>query len=157
MTSPFAIRRARPDEAEALSAIARAAKQSWGYPDALIAEWAASLDISPGEVAAKPTFAAVAGGSLVGFYLLAPAGGLWSLEHLWVAPAEQRRGAGRALLVHAVETARAGGASRLAIDADPNAEPFYLACGAERVGAVAAPIAGDPLRARPQLVLTILR
>jgi hypothetical protein len=41
------------------------------------------------------------------------------------------------------------------IDSDPNAEPFYLACGAERTGAIPAPIAGQPARVRPQLVVRI--
>jgi hypothetical protein len=35
------------------------------------------------------------------------------------------------------------------IDADPFAEAFYLHCGAERCGEVAAPIPGLPDRTRP--------
>lgn len=44
---------------------------------------------------------------------------------------------------------------RITIDADPNAEAFYLACGVIRVGHVAAPIFADPSRVRPQLSLPI--
>lgn len=65
-----------------------------------------------------------------------------------------RRGIVRALLAHAVSTARSGGASAIAIDADPSAEPFYLACGARREGVVAAPVSGNPARVRPQLTLS---
>jgi hypothetical protein len=38
----------------------------------------------------------------------------------------------------------------LRVDADPHAERFYLACGAVSIGTVAAPIAGQPDRVRPQ-------
>ena len=64
------------------------------------------------------------------------------------------RGVGRALLSHAARLAAEAGASALAIDADPNAEQFYLAFGAERVGSLAAQIEGAPGRERPQLLLT---
>jgi GNAT superfamily N-acetyltransferase len=67
-----------------------------------------------------------------------------------------RRGIGRALLGHAVSTARGGGASTIAIDVDPNAEPFYLACGARREGVVAAPVSDNPARVRPQLTLSVV-
>jgi molybdenum cofactor cytidylyltransferase len=61
------------------------------------------------------------------------------------------RGIGRALLAHALATAARGGAAEVIVDADPNAESFYLECGAIRRGEVAAPIAGQPNRVRPQL------
>ncbi len=92
---------------------------------------------------------------MVGFYLLIPGANAWALEHLWVAPKFARRGIGRALLAHAVSAARHAGATAFVIDADPNAERFYVACGAVREGAVAAPIEGDPARIRPQLLLRL--
>jgi len=61
------------------------------------------------------------------------------------------RGIGRALVAHALETALRGGASSVTVDADPNAESFYLTCGAERCGEVPAPIPEQPERVRPQL------
>jgi hypothetical protein len=47
------------------------------------------------------------------------------------------------------------GGNALAIDADPNAEAFYLAKGARRIGEIAAPIEGHPDRVRPQMLLPI--
>jgi predicted N-acetyltransferase YhbS len=63
------------------------------------------------------------------------------------------RGFGRALVQHAAGHAAARGQAVLAIDSDPNAEPFYLRCGAQLVGQVRAPIEGSPNRVRPQLIL----
>ena len=80
-------------------------------------------------------------------------GSPWELEHLWVHPDWLRRGIGRALLARAMEAAAEKGEAALLIDADPHAEAFYLAAGAQRVGAVAAPIAGQPDRVLPRLLL----
>ena len=38
------------------------------------------------------------------------------------------------LIERAMQTARQRGAKRLVIQADPNAEPFYLSVGARRIG-----------------------
>lgn len=64
-------------------------------------------------------------------------------------------GIGSALLGDAAARAAATGAHVLAIDADPNAESFYLANGARRVGEIAAPIEGHPDRVRPQMLLDL--
>ena len=147
------IRRARASEASALSALALAAKQHWRYAAEDIERWQPLLTVTEDDLTSRPAFVAEVERGAVGFYLLAPKGATWELEHLWVSPQFMRRGIGRALLAHATRTARAGGASAILIDADPNAEAFYLACGAARVGSVAAPIASEPERVRPQLSL----
>jgi GNAT superfamily N-acetyltransferase len=147
------IRRAVVQDAEALSALALRAKAYWGYGEAQLDAWRPVLEISPESVLAHPTFVGELDGRSVGFYSLVPSASSWELDHLWVAPEQMRRGFGRALFLHAVRMARAGGATSIVVDADPNAEPFYVACGATRIGEIAAPIAGEPKRVRPQLVL----
>ena len=94
---------------------------------------------------------ATIGGEVAGFYSLAPSAGSWSLEGFWVLPELMQRGVGHALLRDALETAFGGNAVVVAVDADPNAERFYLRCGAVRVGEMTAPIPGDADRIRPQL------
>jgi ribosomal protein S18 acetylase RimI-like enzyme len=136
-----------------LSALAVAAKQHWAYLSEDMENWRTLLTVEQSDLDSKPAFVAELDDEVVGFYVLSPRGATWELEHLWVSPPFMRRGIGRALLDHAAHTARAGGASSIAIDADPNAEPFYLACGAAREGSVAAPIASNLARIRPQLSL----
>ncbi len=149
------IRRARESEAAQLSALAIAAKRRWNYSDLQIEMWRAELEISAFAVAMRPTFVAEVDGRIVGFYSLMAAPGEWELDNLWVLPDFNRQGIGRTLLEHAKIVAADGGAVDIAIDADPNAESFYLACGAQRVAVVAAPIRGDPDRVRPQLNLPV--
>jgi len=150
------IRPAQGDEAEALSALALKAKAYWGYPVDAIELWRRDLTVSTHTIASRPTFLAVLADEIVGFYSLSPSHHSWALDHLWVLPLLMDRGVGRALMAHALETAARGGASAVTVDADPNAESFYLACGAERYGEVPAPIPGEPKRVRPQLAFRAL-
>lgn len=151
-----AIRPARADEAAALTAIAHAAKRHWGYPEAWITHWRDALTITPASLRDHAVFvAAEADGDLpCGFYALAVDGADAVLEHLWVEPRSMGRGVGRALLHHAVATAREAGAARLEIDSDPHAEGFYRRMGARRVGEVRADV-GDVRRVLPRMEITL--
>jgi ribosomal protein S18 acetylase RimI-like enzyme len=150
------IRPAHGHEAETLTAIALEAKAYWGYPAGTIESWKQELTVSTQTITSKPTFVAVIGDEIVGFYSLSPSHHSWELDHLWVLPRFMDRGIGRALVAHSLETAARGGASSVTVDADPNAESFYLACGAGRCGEVPAPIPGEPGRVRPQLAFRTL-
>ena len=149
------IREAIAGEAENLSALALEAKAHWGYSEATLSSWKEQLRLSSADLASRPTYVGSVNGEVVGFYSLAPSEHAWEIDNFWVAPRFMRHGAGRALLTHALEVAFRGGAICVTVDADPNAELFYLACGAMRVGEVPAPIPGEPNRVRPQLVFDV--
>ena len=136
------INRANPSDAETLSAIARAAKAHWGYPPHWMERWREQLTIMPEFIVANETFAATIDGQIVGFHALLETAENLRLEHLWVLPERIGQGIGRNLFTHAVERATLRGARCLAIEADPNAEPFYLHLGAVRIGATTSEIDG---------------
>src|SRR5436305_10762671 len=148
------IERATPEQAPCLTAIAHAAKRHWGYPEAWIAAWRDILTITPATVGAQVMATAVEGGEAIGFYGLLPGAGTWTMEHLWVLPEWIGRGVGGRLFAHAVETARAAGATALEIEADPNAAPFYRHQGAQPVGEVRGEVLGQP-RVLPLLRLAL--
>jgi ribosomal protein S18 acetylase RimI-like enzyme len=145
------IRPALEGEAPLLSALAMRAKAHWGYSAATLEGWRSELDVSANDVHEEPTFIAMVGAEVAGFYSLRPSHASWELDNLWVLPEFMHQGIGRALLSHALETAARSGASEVTVDADPNAESFYLESGALRLGEVSAPIDGQPGRVRPQL------
>ncbi len=155
--SVMQIRRAVAREAGALSKLALIAKAHWGYQRAQLQVWNSSLEITAESISARPTFVADLDGQVIGFYSLVPSLAAWELDNLWVTPLFIRKGIGRALLMHAAQIAAERGATSILVDADPNAETFYVSCGATRVGAVSAPIAGESGRVRPQLVMSITR
>ena len=146
------IRQAVVREAAFLSALAVESKSHWGYPLDVIESWRQQLQISSADIASMPIFVGVMDDKIVGFYSLMPSRSMWVLDSLWVAPPFMRRGVGRALLTHALDKSFRGGASSVTVDADPNAEAFYLSCGAVRCSEIPAPISDQPNRVRPQLV-----
>jgi ribosomal protein S18 acetylase RimI-like enzyme len=149
------IRIAKTSEAALLSSLAVAAKRHWGYSADTMKRWEPDLTVSVDSIQFNPTFVAEENGIVLGFYMLSIDDDLWELEHLWVAPARMREGIGKSLLMHAAAQIRASGGTVLNIDADPNAEIFYAACGARRVGEVPAPIHGQDKRVRPLLELDV--
>jgi len=143
-------RKARPDEAESLTRLVMEAKAHWGYSAEQLEAWRPTLAVTAEQLRSQPAFV-LEGASVVGFYSLRVVDGTCELENLWVVPSEVGRGYGRKLLVHAANVARSMGLREILIDADPNAENFYVHCGASITGAVPAPIEEQPGRTRPQL------
>jgi len=156
--TPWQLRPAHADEAALLSDIALASKAHWPYPAAQLERWRGDLTVEPAQLDERYARVAEVDGEVAGFVIIVPpqadANAEWLLDHLWVVSAHMGRGIGRALLMAARQLAAAQGASTLHIDADPYAEAFYQAFGARRIGAIAAPIEGQPERQRPQMRLT---
>lgn len=154
MVEATSIRPARVDEAEHLTGLVMAAKAHWGYSRAQLEAWRPSLQVTAEHLWMQPAFV-LERDRVMGFYTLRLRDGSCELENLWVSPEEVGKGHGRALLSHAIETARSMGAHEILIDADPNAENFYVRCGAVVTGSVPAAIDGQPNRMRPQLRIAI--
>ena len=135
--------RAKPQDAEALTEIAYAAKRHWGYPERWIESWRDSLTIRAEFIAANVAWCATEDARAVGFYLLTSESDGLHLDHLWIVPSAMGRGIGRALFEHAVEEARTLGHRILKIEADPNAEGFYKRMGERRVGVTVTDVEGQ--------------
>ena len=86
---------------------------------------------------------------MVGFYALERDGGRLRLEHFWLAPSLIGCGLGRQLFEHAVQAAQMLAAAELLIEADPNAEGFYLHMGAQRIGETVSRLTGAERRPPP--------
>jgi len=134
LNSKVEIRRATPEDADTLTRIAFAAKRHWGYPEPWIQHWRDGLTVTPEFVRNNEAYAAVSDGEPFAFYALTGASDELELEHLWVSPGWIGSGVGRLLFEHAMREAARRGASAVEIEADPNAEGFYLRMGARRVG-----------------------
>ena len=133
--SDIAIRPARPQEADALTALCLRSKAHWGYDAAFMALSKDALTISPALIETGRVLVAEKDGALLGMASLAPLrAGVWDLLHMFVEPGAIGSGAGRALFASIADRARGFGGTMLSIQADPHAEAFYLKLGAVRVG-----------------------
>ncbi len=128
------VRAARPTEAHLLSELALRSKGHWGYDAEFLRACQAELKLSPAEVRDGRFFVVESGRQLLGFYGLDGTPPDGELSNLWVDPGSIGSGLGRRMWQHAVAAAQQAGFAALSIDAEPFAEGFYRAMGAERVG-----------------------
>ncbi|MEU2371392.1 MULTISPECIES: GNAT family N-acetyltransferase [Streptomyces] len=147
------IRDARPDEAAELTGLALRSKAHWGYDEAFMESCREELTVRPSEVGERRTAVAERDGRVVGFTTVDGRPPEGALGMMFVDPSALGQGIGRALFTHALITARDAGFTRLTIDADPNAEPFYRAMGAVRIGET--PSGSVPGRMLPLLSVTL--
>lgn len=135
--SRLPIRRARPEEAESLTALIMRSKAHWGYDPALLEAWRLDHTLDAETIVRQPVYCAVDAdsGAVAGvshFYSINDEEVY--LDRLFVEPDWMGRGVGARLWRHAVEQAAAQGARALVLGADPNARPFYERMGAVIVG-----------------------
>jgi len=136
--------RAQPEDADALTEIAHAAKRHWSYPEQWIESWRDILTMRPEFIRDNVAYSAMENCRALGFYVLTDESDGLHLDHLWIAPHAMGRGIGRALFEHALQQARSLGHRALEIEADPNAEGFYARMGARRVGVTVTRIEDEP-------------
>jgi ADP-ribose pyrophosphatase YjhB (NUDIX family) len=147
------IRRARPHEADRLTALATRAKAQWGYDAEFMGRVSEAMTLTPDDVGAHEVWVLQdASGRVVGFHRVL-AGEPAELEDMWVEPDAMGSGYGRRLFEHATAIARSGGATALELDADPNAVGFYERMGMERVGETPSTLI--PGRALPRMRLDL--
>jgi GNAT superfamily N-acetyltransferase len=147
------LRPGRPSEAGALTALALRSKAHWGYDEAFMAACRDELTVRPGDTAGGRAVVAEEDGRILGFTTLSGEPPEGALGMMFVEPDTMGRGVGGLLFEHTVTRARRLGFETLTIDADPNAEPFYTAMGAVRIGAT--PSGSIPGRELPLLRLTL--
>jgi len=150
------IRNARPEEAEALTALSLRSKAHWGYDADFMRRCIAVLTLDPGAIAAGSVFVAVDDADRplgVAGIEVRDEPGCCEVTRLFVAPEAMGRGIGRALFGRLVAWMQERGYARLLILSDPQAEAFYKRCGAVRLGM--APSDAIPDRELPRLAYTI--
>ncbi|WP_299817322.1 GNAT family N-acetyltransferase [uncultured Roseibium sp.] len=123
---PLKLRPATPADAPALTDILHRAKASWGYPEEKLEEFRAQWRISEATIASLAVTVAERGGHPVAFSALTPQDEETLLiDFLFVAPEAQSQGIGDLLLTRAEDEARSRNLTRLFLESDTNAAPFY--------------------------------
>ena len=149
----IAIRCAALQELQALSALCLRSKAVWGYDAAFLDACRDELTLLPEALASTQIAVAVVDTGLAGVAQTQMVRSEAHLLKLFIDPALLGRGIGRSLFGWASERARALAATRLVIEADPDAAPFYRRMGARDAGvAPSGSIAG---RILPRLVLEL--
>jgi GNAT superfamily N-acetyltransferase len=136
------IRPADPQEAPFLTELTIRSKAHWGYSEAFMTAATPELEFRTEKF--LPDFLVYVlelNNTLVGFCSLLPVDDdTIELHDLFIEPSHIGHGHGKSLWLFALDVARGRGFKRLTLTADPNAEPFYLAQGARRIGEKPSPV-----------------
>jgi GNAT superfamily N-acetyltransferase len=147
------IRRARPDEADLLRALAHRSKAHWPYPAEFLERVRPMLQLGADDVRSSEVWVLEEGGAVAGWHRITLHGARAELEDLWLEPRWIGTGRGRALFEHAIGVARELGAARLEWDAEPYAAGFYRTMGGEEVGR--SPSLAEEGRTLPRMRLAL--
>ncbi len=155
------IRSARPDEAQALSALALRSKGHWNYDAAFLALCAPVLSVRQADInQGNVRVAEGSGGEVLGSAVIAPPdqsgadqSGEGELDMLFVDPPAIGSGVGAMLFHDATQLLRRRGATSVIVAADPGAEGFYPRMGAVGAGTIASEV--DPTRKLPLLPILL--
>ena len=150
---PLTIRAPTIDELSNLSDLCFGSKAVWGYDEEFMEACRGELSFEPRDLALTPIAVAEHNGKPIGVAQVKVVDGEADLLKLFVEPSALRSGTGKALLVWVTDVAKKLGATRLTIDADPDAAPFYRRMGAYDVGE--APSGSVPGRMLPKLAMNL--
>jgi GNAT superfamily N-acetyltransferase len=150
---PPLIRAPTIEELASLSELCFRSKAVWGYNEEFLKACRSELSFDERDLQRTPIAVAEHGGKLVGVVQVKIMGDEADLLKLFVEPSALRRGVGRTLLAWATNVAREKGATRLIIDSDPDAAPFYRRMGAYDMGQ--APSGSIPGRMLPKLAINL--
>jgi GNAT superfamily N-acetyltransferase len=134
MVDGAVMRRARPDEADALRELIVRSMAHWRHSDAVLDQARRLVSIGPEEIARDEAWVLEVGGAVGGFYRMTFHGSRAEIEELFLEPAWIGQGLGRRLFEDAVARARRLGARRVTWDSDTQAAGFYRAMGGVAVG-----------------------
>lgn len=147
------LRTPRIDELEAVSQLCLRSKAVWGYDPAFLAACREELSVSVDDLQSSHVQIAEDETGIAAIAHVVPDEADAELKKLFVDPLRLQRGVGKLLFAWSVQIARAGGAIRLNIDADPEAVGFYRRMGAKDDGW--SPSGSIPGRLLPRLVLDL--
>ena len=150
---PLTIRPPTIDELSGLSDLCFRSKAIWGYDEEFMEACRGELSFEPRDLELTPIAVAEHDGKPIGVAQLKIVDDGADLLKLFVEPSALRSGTGKALLAWATDVAKKLGATRLTIEADPDAAPFYRRMGAYDVGQ--APSGSVPGRMLPKLAMNL--
>lgn len=145
------LERPQADELDDLNALILRSKAVWGYDAAFMRACETELEVTSDLLQQNQFMTATLNGRVLGMAEVSLEGPIAYLEKLFIDPDHMKSGAGRLLFQWARQTAADAGAQKMIIEADPDAEPFYLKMGAQRTGLV--PSGSIPGRMLPELAL----
>lgn len=121
------VTKAKPQDHEMLTSIMRKSKAHWDYTKQQLQLWQNELTVSQSEIINHHVYKLTFEDKIIGFYSFKKENSTTiKLENLFILPKYIDKGFGKLLLLDCHEKAKQLTFSKIILDADPNAEDFYL-------------------------------
>ena len=130
------IRRAKVGDAHILTNIPINSEAYWGYDEDYMESFKDTYRVSENYISNYPTFLMEDDKEVVGFYGILMNEGETELEYFFIDPRYIRKGYGKLLWQHVIETARSLNIKAFEIITSPEAIGFYTKLGALKIGEV---------------------
>jgi GNAT superfamily N-acetyltransferase len=122
--------KATPDLHLILSEITFDGKAFWGFSEAILNIWREELTITEKYILENETYTLLINDQIVGYYsFLKLSETLWKLDNLFLFQKFIGKGYGKFLMEDFLKRSKISGIKSLILDAEPNAEKFYLKFG----------------------------
>ncbi|MDY8134454.1 GNAT family N-acetyltransferase [Aquimarina sp. 2201CG5-10] len=129
------IQKALRTDAEEITELTIRSKSYWGYSKEQIEEWRDDLTITPKYIDDNEVYRLVENETLIGFYAYNPENKTdVKLNFLFIDPESIGKGFGKILITDFLHRVEKTDFKRVILDADPNAEKFYLQMGFQVIG-----------------------
>jgi GNAT superfamily N-acetyltransferase len=127
---------ANVEDNEILTEITKKSKAYWGYSEEQLLKWKDNLTISKGYIETNSVFKLVNDDAIVGYYsFIIKEEKIAILDNLFVLPEYIGKGFGKYLMYDFLDRMKNGKFEKITLDAEPNAEDFYLKFGFKKIGA----------------------
>jgi GNAT superfamily N-acetyltransferase len=139
----YRFKKANARDSEDLTLLAFRSKAYWGYSEEQMEQWRDELMVTEAFIKEREVHMIIKNESLAGFYGYLPLDEQEvKLEFFFLDPDFIGQGLGALLLGHSIKTAQEAGYESMVLDADPNAEAFYLKHGFDVIGQLESSIKG---------------
>lgn len=129
------IEKATKEDAKELTEITILSKSYWDYSEQQIEAWKNDLTITEAYILEKEIFKLIYENKIIGYYSFFKSNNSdLKLDNLFVTPIYIGKGIGKKLMLDFFKRILVTDFEKVILDADPNAEKFYLNIGFEVIG-----------------------
>ncbi|MDR6845834.1 GNAT family N-acetyltransferase [Flavobacterium granuli] len=129
------IKEASTNDNEVLTEITKKSKAYWGYSEEQILKWSDNLTISKDYIENNFVFKLVNNNEIVGYYsFIIKEEKNIILDNLFILPEYIGKGFGKYLMIDFLNRMKNKNFEKITLDAEPNAENFYIKIGFKKIG-----------------------
>jgi ribosomal protein S18 acetylase RimI-like enzyme len=129
------IKKASINDNEILTEITKKSKAYWGYSEEQLLKWSNNLTISREYIESNSVFTLVINDKIVGYYsYIIKEEKNVILDNLFILPENIGKGFGKYLMTDFLNRMKNENFEKITLDAEPNAENFYLKIGFKKIG-----------------------